>query len=185
MNCREWEERLALYAGGDLGAAENAQVERHLHDCAGCQMFLSGLRQGLQVLQEVHGEEPPPAYFAAVRARVLAEVSGEPRFRWVRRWALGCAMAAVAVLLVVSTWPGRRPGPAPQVARVTPPVEAAPAPAAVAAAPQRVTRAIHRARRPRPERAPAPAPPARPLVVKLVTDDPDVVIYWITETRGE
>jgi hypothetical protein len=29
--------------------------------------------------------------------------------------------------------------------------------------------------------------PAEPLVVKLITDDPDVVIYWITgsETKGE
>jgi hypothetical protein len=27
--------------------------------------------------------------------------------------------------------------------------------------------------------------PATPLVVKMVTDDPDVVIYWISDTRGE
>ena len=30
MNCGEWEERVALYAGGDLAA-----VERHVEQCAG------------------------------------------------------------------------------------------------------------------------------------------------------
>jgi hypothetical protein len=29
---------------------------------------------------------------------------------------------------------------------------------------------------------PKPETPAEPLVVKLITDDPDVVIYWIADT---
>jgi hypothetical protein len=28
-------------------------------------------------------------------------------------------------------------------------------------------------------------PPAERLVVKLLTDDPDVIIYWITDSKGE
>jgi hypothetical protein len=27
--------------------------------------------------------------------------------------------------------------------------------------------------------------PQEPFVVKLLTDDPDVIIYWIADTRGE
>jgi hypothetical protein len=27
--------------------------------------------------------------------------------------------------------------------------------------------------------------PAEPLVVKLLTDDPIVIIYWITDSKGE
>jgi hypothetical protein len=30
-----------------------------------------------------------------------------------------------------------------------------------------------------------PADPGPPIVVKLLTDDPDVVIYWITDNSGE
>jgi hypothetical protein len=29
------------------------------------------------------------------------------------------------------------------------------------------------------------AAPDKPLLVKLVTDDPNVVIYWITDTKGD
>ena len=55
MNCAEWEERIALHAGGDLAPGEAAEVERHLAECAGCQVFWSGMRESLAVLREVHG----------------------------------------------------------------------------------------------------------------------------------
>jgi anti-sigma factor RsiW len=74
MNCVDWEERIALYAGGDLAPAEAQAVERHVAECAGCQMLLSGLRQSLALVREVHSEPVEAAHFAAVRARVLAEL---------------------------------------------------------------------------------------------------------------
>ena len=52
MNCLDWEERIALYAGGDLTGAEAAEVERHVADCAGCQVFWSGLRETLAELRD-------------------------------------------------------------------------------------------------------------------------------------
>jgi len=36
MNCQEWEERIALYAAGDAGAADAGETERHIAACAGC-----------------------------------------------------------------------------------------------------------------------------------------------------
>ena len=62
----------------------------------------------------------------------------------------------------------------PRVAIAPPPApKAEPLPPAVASAlPKRVVR-VRRVKKP------LPPPPAEPLMVKLVTDDPNVVIYWI------
>ncbi len=100
MNCSEWEERLALYAGGDLASAE---VERHVAECASCQLLLSELRQTLALVQAAHGEPIDPAHFAAIRARVLAEIDCAPARRW--RFAWVYAMAAAAVVLAIAMWP--------------------------------------------------------------------------------
>jgi hypothetical protein len=181
MNCREWEERLALYAGGDLQPPQKAEVERHVQDCAGCQLFLSGLTDGLQVLQDAHAEELAPAHFAAVRAWVLAELGGERRPWWAKRRVYGLAVAALVLVLVFWRWPAAWKAPQPEVAMV-------PAPAVLPVPPPEPVRTVQvrRHARRRPPAHPKPVPePAQPLVVKLVTDDPDVVIYWITETRGE
>ena len=111
MNCRDWEERIALYAGGDLPPVEAAEVERHVADCAGCQVLLSGLRQSLELLREAHGEPVDPAHFAAVRARVLAKLERECRPWWRQAWVVGPAMAAL--VLLVALWP--KPSPRPPV----------------------------------------------------------------------
>jgi anti-sigma factor RsiW len=184
MNCGEWEERLALYAGGDLVPAEKAEVERHLQDCTGCQVFLSGLSEGLQVLRDAHAQEVAPAHFAAVRARVLAELGRGRRRWWLQRWAFGLATAALLLLVVLWMWPARRSAPQPQVVRVSPAPEV-PVTAPKGPAPAPVPHVSRRARTPRPARPKPVVEPAKPLVVKLVTDDPDVVIYWLTETRGD
>jgi anti-sigma factor RsiW len=184
MNCAHWEERIALYMGSDLPPAEAAEVERHLAECAGCQLFASGMRESLAVLREAHGDEPGEAAYAAVRARVLGELQRPARGWW---FGLAAAMAAAALLLALWMRPVKRPA----IARHAPPAPqqvVVPAPAVVPEL--AVVPVVHH---PRHHKAPvvktaaqkAPALPEKPLVVKLVTDDPDVVIYWITDTRGE
>jgi anti-sigma factor RsiW len=74
MKCSDWEERIALHAGRDLPPAEAAEVERHLRECAGCQVLASGLQQSLALLKEAHHEPLAAAHFLAVRARVVAEL---------------------------------------------------------------------------------------------------------------
>jgi hypothetical protein len=184
MNCREWEERIALYAGGDLAAAEAAAVERHLGECAGCQVFASGMRESLRVMRDAHAEELDGAAFAAVRARVLGELN--PRVWWRRGWVWGLAGTALMVVLVL--WPRaavvRR---APATVAVQPAVESpAPGPVLRNGGPLRISRPAHMTRRRvHPVRAVAAKVAGPPIVVKMITDDPDVVIYWITDTRGE
>ena len=172
MNCREWEERLALYAGGDLIGDEAAQVERHLTDCPGCQVFSSGLLEAREWLHQAHREPVATAHFAAVRARVLTGLERERRSFWRRWWVAGLTATAAAALVALAVWP-----------QTTPPVAA---PAAVMA---RIPAA--------PLVGPAPLPPPRkespqhsvkagePVLIKVLSDNPDVVIYWIAETKGE
>lgn len=184
MNCANWEERIALYEGDDLAPDEGAEVERHLAGCAGCQVFASGIRQSLALLREAHAEPLDASAFAAVRARVIGELERPP----VRRWWPALA-AAFAAALIVAMFAIRATPPRKQViaVRTAPPrpvevprlAEAAPSP------PPAVVVRVHHRRPRRKAAVEASGEEAKPLVVKMVTDDPDIVIYWIADTRGE
>lgn len=177
MSCRDWEERIALYVGGDLAPAEAQAVERHVAECAGCQLLLSGLRESLALVREAHGEPVEAAHFAAVRARVLSELERGAARRW--RFAWMYAMAAAVVVLLIG-WP--RPEQ-----HMVVPMPQAPAAPTVAKVQTPVVKTVRRRSRPRVAvaRKEEPQEPAEPMVVKLLTNDPDVVIYWITGTKGE
>lgn len=169
MNCPDWEERIALHAQGDLSPQEAAPAQRHLGECEECREFRDGVRQSLSVLRGAHEEPLPQAHYAMVRARTLEQLTPIRRPRWRLAWIP--ALAAVGALVVFFLV---RPQPIqPPRAAITPP----PAPtmgAAPAAAPSGPPRRMVPARR-----RPGPPPSGAPLLVKLVTDDPDVVIYWI------
>ena len=180
MNCSDWEERIALHAGGDLPSEEAAEVERHLRECAGCQVLASGLKQSLALLKEAHEDPLPAAHFSAVRARVVAELEQARRPMWQWAWSLGLAAALVALLVMLALRPGRTPvavrsNRSLTVAALSPPgvresVSAPPPHRRV------VRRKVNR----------EPTPQLEPLIVKLQTDDPNVVIYWIADRkRGE
>jgi len=183
MNCREWEEAIALYAGGDLDPVRSREVERHLAGCAGCQIFASGMIECLETMRAGHGEEIAPAHFQAVRARVLAKLQPLPWWRsgWFRA-AAAAALACCALWLATLYREIMRPAP-PRIALARPaapavirlPEKPIPVIPAHAAAP------LHSAHPPRRRHLVAP----EPLTVRIVTDDPDVVIYWITNPRGE
>jgi anti-sigma factor RsiW len=196
MNCSDWEERVALHAGGDLPPAEAADVERHLRECAGCQVLASGLKQSLALLKEAHDEPLPPAHFSAVRARVVAELEQKGRPLWRRAWGYGLAAAVVALLVMLALQPGRTPERRPPVVaarRLSQPLsnvrgsESTSEPRTLESGTdprhppphRRVARHVARPNVP-------DTPDPEPLIVKLQTDDPNVVIYWIADRkRGE
>jgi len=166
MNCVQWEERLALYTSGDLSTRDAADAERHLAECAGCQSFLSGLRESLEFLERVHSEEPQPAQLAAIRARVVSELAHQHRSfrRWVR--SLGLVTAAILVILGVRpASPPPLPPPVVALAHPIPPPSIAPS----APTPKMMSRTA----------------PGERVLVKVVSPDPNVVIYWIAETKGD
>jgi anti-sigma factor ChrR (cupin superfamily) len=177
MNCGDWEERIALYAGGDLGAPDSSAVERHLAGCGECRGFAQGISDSLALLRAAHEEPIAAGHYAAVRAAVLDRLARGPSPwpRWLWAPALAAGLAVAGFFLTV------RPVQKPRVyvAAVRPPVE-------LPAVPVRPAKAVPQpapVRRPRPQRTVAPKPPTpvEPLVVKLITNDPDVVIYWIAD----
>ena len=180
MNCRDWEDRIALYAGGDLAAAEAQAVERHVAACAGCQSLLGGLRGSLETLRQAHGEPVDAAHYAAVRARVMGQLERGLDTRWRHAWVYAMVVAAVALTVAVWPRPPERllapmpPAPVAPVAQVQ--VQVQPAEPVAHPAPHRM----------RPRKLAMKSPEsAEPLVVKLYTNDPNVVIYWITGSKGE
>lgn len=181
MNCGDWEERIALFAGGDLGPAQASEVERHVAECAGCQMLLSGLRQSLELLRAAHAESVEPGHLAAVRARVLSQIEHQHRPFWRKAWVY--AVAAAAVVLWVVARPGVKPRPT--VAMVTPQRQAAVAPPIAPPVEAAAARPAPGRRKPAAKAVLPELKPAETVLVKLETDNPDVVIYWIAESKGE
>jgi len=178
MDCRDWEGRIALHVGGDLAADEAAAVERHLAECAECRVMYSGMKESLELLQRLHAEPLAPGCFTAVRGRVTAELARR-RAWWRRQWVAGLAAVVVLLAVALASWPGRRvespPGRKVQVAQTPPP--SPPLPTSVVV---RVPVLEHRIKR-LPPHEKAAAAVRQPLLVRLVTDDPNVVIYWIAD----
>lgn len=174
MSCDAFERLIALDAGGDLAPAEAARLGAHLETCAPCRELARSLGESQAALKALSGDVPDEDALARWRRGLLARIDSQPRRRalgWRWAWAAAAAMALVALLAV----PHHAPPPPPPVpaplARVTPP--------AVAPPPQPPA-PVHR----RPRHRPTPAPAHDPLLVKLETSDPNVVIYWIVDRKG-
>jgi hypothetical protein len=124
-------------------------------------------------LRDLREEEIP---VGAVRARVMARVERRRAVRW-WAWAWVPALAAALFVMVPREGPV---APPPLVARAPGvPVLAAPVVAAVRK-PVVVKAAVKAAVKPQ-----APAVVGDSEFVKVMTDDPDVVILWALNTEGD
>jgi len=173
MICPEFEADIALYAGGDLPAARIAPLETHLAECADCRVLAEELRAGQALLRELREEPVEDAMVAQVRRRVLAQIGAARPSRLY--WKL--ALAAALILAVIFVWPRHqaRIGPAAPMAHVEP------APVAPARRPN-IIPVRHGVIRRHHRRAPA-AQPGPPVLVKFVTDDPNIVVYWLIDQK--
>jgi hypothetical protein len=124
-NGSEWERRIALYAGGDLRPDEAEEVERVLAECMECAAVAESYRAQRRTLATAYEEAIAPAHYAAVRARVLAELERGKRRTWCWAW-VGAVAAAVLVAFALFPRGVRAPerGEQTAVSRVTPRVEA-------------------------------------------------------------
>jgi hypothetical protein len=160
MTCQECELRLAE---GECGAG----VEDHLRECAKCRALAEELRENSIALAAMRED--------SVVEQALASNGGFSPRRRPRIW-IPAAVAAALVLLALGLPRRRREVPPPPV----PVVAAAPAPTLVEDA--SVGAAAARKPRRRPVE-PEPAQPEETFMVKMLTPDPDVVIYWIVEPK--
>jgi hypothetical protein len=163
--------------------------------CPDCREAASSFARNLEWLKEAHSDPVAPAHYAAVRARVLGDLERGPQPWWRRIWICGAAAATVAMAFLLFPRPVEPPKPVGQ------PFQAAAAlPGGVAEAPAPVLskkpsgpgfKKLARARRRTVVRQmiepgrPGGLPHQEPLIVKLLTDDPNVIIYWISEGKGE
>jgi hypothetical protein len=192
MTCQECE--LAL-AGEERISVVDERVEAHMAGCAGCREFAVELRENSEALQAFAMETLPGLKVSAQELPGVGSVGQHGR-QYVAWWA---AIAAVLVLGFVSSWVMLRP----RLARLSaPPVLSFKTPSAQMASAESIKQGVaqailspagfetvpapvrrHIARRP--QHAPREAleinNEPRILQVKMLTDDPDVVIYWQIE----
>ena len=174
MNCSDWQQEITA-------ESESVALEEHLRTCGHCRDFADEVERNRAALQSV---EIHPAAFDAVRLRVLKEITAKKqRGAW---WAWSAvAVAACFVILcaalVFQSWKNPAP-PKPLIATKNPPkIERPPAPGPP------VMRAHHRVHHHfGPVTASAgPAHNPEPLVVKMLTNDPDVIIIWLVDQKGD
>ena len=158
MNCADWEREIA-------GESESAELREHLNACANCRAFAREIQENRAALQSLVVDR---VALDAVRGRVLGEIKSQRRR--VTAWAWPAAAAAgIAILCVALLWPRFR--------SVAPPdaVQFAKAPKLIEWTAKPVRRNIRAAHK-------HEAIVARePLVVKMLTNDPDVIIVWLVD----
>jgi hypothetical protein len=204
MNCGSLETRIALLIEGDLTTEEAAGLELHLAGCPRCHGFAESLGESQRALKDLAAVDLDVAALAVVRRRV-----GEALDRPARRvsgpaiHAAAAAVVAALALFVIRSGRDRRLEPPPStVARKpalapgpTSPVTPMPArPRAITPGEERVRPGAGSLSAPAPRRPlmslvpppgdAGPGPRQERPVIKIVTADPDVVIFWGTDTNG-
>ena len=138
MRCRAVQEKLNLYAAGELLPSVGAQIESHLQACPTCRKELAKLRQ-LETLLRAVTTPPVPEGFAVrvlaqAKERALAAVAPRPLARrgallsWERlgRWMGATTALAAGLMLGVfmghATWQAAGPQQPVAVAQLVDPL---------------------------------------------------------------
>jgi anti-sigma factor RsiW len=204
MSCRENRSAIALLVGGELPGDERRQLEAHLERCPVCRAFANELGGTHALVRELGAAAIDTTLANEVRVKVMASVRARqrrvaPRLGWLWWSAVGATVLGGVALIVVDGGRGRTttqarvqpqaptvaPEPTRQPAQTVGRVQTAAVQPNTAAAqesaptPHQPSRA--RASQPRAGRVPALSNQRELAVVKLVTDDPDVVIYCIVD----
>ena len=189
MACREYEPLMALNVEDDLSPADKRRVDSHLRECPDCWDLAEDLKDSQAIFKSIRQNTPSQTMFLNVRAGVLAQ-AGSVRLSWFERIFWGgfqrkatVAAVAVVVIAVSSLWLSRE-------RTVSQPVTDIPAaPAILTPAPEpvpvvEVSKPKVRRQKPAP-RVEASAKPVKQVAIKLLTDDPNVIIYWLVDEKGD
>ncbi len=192
MSCRCYERWIALFVEGDLPPRKSRRLEEHLASCERCGELLHGLEESQASVKALAEVALPSSVLQEMRQAVREGIDAgaeAPRSNpgWI--WALAGSVAVLVLGLVIFF---RAEAPEPERAAEVDPVETAPVtPPEVEPSPP-----VEVERSPEPEPVPVPKTrvadaepaPAKPtgedMVVRIMTDNPDVVIYWLIEQNG-
>ena len=209
MKCKYSETDIALYVEGDVVSAKACEIQAHLSVCTQCRDLVIELRESQAVLKTLRQESVSTTSLALVRSHVLAEIQARVKPVW-GRWIYALTGAVFAAVIGVGWMLELRK---PQVQEIVksdplPPPAAVPLTRGTIIEPNANTdsetrppaRTMERVnvnvplregdgRQKRQEATHTEVPPepsarAKPLVVKLLTDDPNVVIYWLIDNTG-
>jgi anti-sigma factor RsiW len=197
MRCQTSENEIALYVEGDLEQDRARQIEFHLRTCVLCGTLAEELRDSQSVFKTLKQDTVSPAALASVRTGIFSRIDSVVKLGWGRRWiyaAAGFAMTmAMGVALAMHMRTTRplaidRPQEPPLLAA------SAPAPGSAEPAPSPKSDTPASKREPQQQRHKLATratvtndirtEPEKQIVVKLLTDDPNVVIYWLVDEKN-
>src|SRR5687768_1243804 len=112
MNCADYNNAIAEFVDGNLDAAEQRRLERHVEVCAACRALVADLKSIQASAFTLDRLQPPPAVWESLRVAVAAEpvpgtrgrVLAWPQTR--REWTVWLAAAAA---LLIATMAGIYP----------------------------------------------------------------------------
>ena len=206
MNCETSRESLALWIEADLPTADLPAMEAHLLGCPACRTFRTELGDSQTQFRSLCDEPTDVDVLDKIRKTVLAETASasgltpnqRPR---IPAWAYAAAAALLIALIGLAALrpsPELEPVRTAEVDAVPEASEAPPPPEVAAPEPVAQPEAIAVASRTE-DPQPVPVPPiieaetgvadatpneTQSLTVKLLTDDPNVVIYWVVDQVG-
>jgi hypothetical protein len=158
MTCQECE----------LALEKDQNVDEHLAACAACRALSEEMRANAAAF-ESFADDPLPS----VRYAVMSQVRSRSAAGQVLRWGWALAAAAILVVIFAVSRNGREETRPPvQVSHVEAPIQnrdrqgADIASKQPAASPKRIRKQL-----------------SQPVMVKMLTPDPDVVIYWQIESE--
>jgi len=153
MKCEECE---LLLAQDEV----SSEVETHVAGCPGCRSLAGELQANAHALRALGGEALPP---------VTIPRRGIPWWKWTS------AAAAVIITLAAGWWASRPPKP-PHIVSIDVKVTGVVPKTEVPYVKAEIPKTLPPARV-----ALVPVANAEPLRVKMLTPDPDVVIYWLVD----
>jgi anti-sigma factor RsiW len=198
MKCRYSENDIALFLEQDIALPQGREIEKHLAICDACREFADELRESQSVFKSLRQDMVSAGALVSVRTKVLAEVGARRVRPALGRWIYALAGASfVAVMAIgVAQYEHVRKPVAPPVQQIVksdalPRASQAAVPLTRATLTAGVRKPKARARVSVPLTGPQEAAhaeistePPKQLVVKLLTDDPNIVIYWLVDEKN-
>jgi hypothetical protein len=132
-----------------------------------------------ELFREMRDEPLPPDSLARVRMAVTARTSGAKRWKAARPWAAALLVTACVAMVFFSPRPTAPPAPPADVAKqvlIAVPREPQPTPSTKVESPKTARAPIKR------------KPPTRPkqdLAIRVETEDPDVVLFFLPDKSAE